>query len=516
MTKSRTINSIRNTSLAAISQIINTLLSFVARTIFIKTLGAEYLGANGLFTNILTILSFAELGIGNAIIFSLYKPIAEKDEKKIKQLMQLYKKAYNTIGIIVLLMGICIIPFLNIIVKEAPTIKENIAFIYLLFLINTVFSYFFTYKKSIIIANQNDYLINIFDIIFYIIKTVLQCLFLYLTHNYVIYLIIQIACTLFENIIISIKANKMYPYLKDKEIEKISKDERNGIFQNVKALVFYKFGSVILNGTDNILISVMLGVTCVGLVSNYTLIITAITNIIGQLLNGFISSIGNLNAIGTKNAKERTFNDIFFISVWIYGFCSVGLLIFLNKFIRIWLGEAYILEYIVIIALVLHFYVNGVQFVAYAYRTTMGLFIYGKYTAILAAVINIFLSIILCKFMGLSGIFFATTIARLLTTAWYDPFMIYSREFNKKVKKYYIKYVKYFVIIIINYLCSEFIINRIPGSGMLNFTIKLCIFTIISNFIFFMFFFKTNEFRNVCNRVKDLLKNKFMHNEIPD
>lgn len=509
MVESRTINSLRNVSFGAIAQVTNTILSFIARTIFIKTLGAEYLGANGLFTNILMILSFAELGIGNAIIFSMYKPIAEKNEEKIKSLMQLYRKSYNTIGIIVALVGISIIPFLKFII-DAPNIKENIILIYMLFLGNTALSYFFTYKKSIIIAHQNDYMINLFDIGFYVLKTVLQCVFLWITHNYIIYLIIQILCTILENILISIRANKMYPYLKDKNVEKISKEETGSILKNVKALVFYKFGSVILNGTDNIIISSMFGVVFVGLISNYTLIITAITNIIGQLLNGFVSSIGNLNAIGSTEAKEKTFNDIFLISVWIYGFCGIGLLVFLNYFIELWIGKEFVMESVVVIALALHFYINGVQFVAYAYRTTMGLFKYGKYAPIIAAIINIVLSLVLGKLMGVAGIIFATSISRLITTTWFDPYMIYKKEFKKTSKSYYYKYIKYFIVVVLNCIVCDFIISAIGGFGIWNFILKLIVMSLISNLIFLVFFFKTEEFKSVYNRMITIIKPKIL------
>lgn len=505
MSKSRTVNSIRNTMFGAISQVINTILSFIARTIFIKTLGAEYLGVNGLFTNILTILSFAELGIGNAIIFSMYKPVAEENTEKVKSLMSLYKKSYNIIGIIVAIAGLCIIPFMKFIITDVPNIKENIIFIYCLFLANTSLSYFFTYKKSIIMAHQNDYIINIYNIGFYITKTILQSIFLYVTHNFIIYLLIQIACTLLENILISTKANKEYKYLKDKNVEKISKEEKNNIFKNVKALVLYKFGSVILNGTDNILISSMVGVVSVGLVSNYTLVITAVTSVIAQMLNGFTSSIGNLNAIGTTEAKEKTFKELFLIGVWVFGFCGLGLLLFLNYFIELWIGTGYLLSYGVVIALVSHFYINGIQNAAYVYRTTMGLFRRGKYTPIVAAIINIILSIILCKFMGLAGIFFATSISRLVTTTWYDPYMIYKLEFKKSPREYYLKYIKYFIIIIINYIICKIILDFMVGFGIGNFILKLLIFTIISNIIFIMFFYKTEEYKGVCNRIQGIL-----------
>ena len=187
MEKSRIKNTIRNVRSGIIVQIINKVMAFIVRTVFIRILNTEYLGVNGLFTNILTVLSFAELGIGTAIIFSMYKPVAEDDTDKIKSLMRLYKKSYNTIGIVVFILGICVIPFMKYIIKDAPNIKESIILIYVLFLINTSVSYFFTYKKSIITAHQQESIINRIDSFFYLIKSILEIVFLILTKNYILY-----------------------------------------------------------------------------------------------------------------------------------------------------------------------------------------------------------------------------------------------------------------------------------------------------------------------------------------
>ena len=284
-TSSRTDNIVENMKTGLVVQLLNKILAFVVRTVFIKVLSTEYLGINGLFTNILTILSFAELGIGNAIIFNMYKPVANGDKEKIKSLVKLYKKAYEIIGILVLTVGICVMPFLQLIIKDAPDIKENISFIYFLFLLDTSLSYFFTYKKSIISAYQKESIINNYTTIIYLIRAVVQIVFLLVTKNFIVYLMIQILSTLMLNIILSIKANKMFPYLKEKNVQKLQEKEKKSIYKNVKSLIVYKFGSVILNGTDNVIISSMINVNMVGLCSNYTLIIEAVKTILKSVLN---------------------------------------------------------------------------------------------------------------------------------------------------------------------------------------------------------------------------------------
>ncbi len=371
MEENRTQNTIRNVKTGAIVQMVNKVMAFVVQTVFIMMLNTEYLGVNGLFTNILTVLSFAELGIGTAIIFSMYKPVAEQDKEKIKSLMLLYKKAYNIIGVTVFLLGLCVIPFMSIIIKEAPNIRENLNLIYILFLLNTSISYFFTYKKSIIYAHQKQSIIDNINSIFYLIKSLLLILFLVLTRNYIVYLVIQIIITLVENVIIAIKANKLYPYLKEKSVKRLEKEEQTSIFVNVKSLIVYKLGSVIMNGTDNILISSMISVGVVGLCSNYVLIINSIKSIIFSALNGVTASVGNLNAVGEPKQKEKVFYQITFIDYIVYSFCAVAFIVLLNPFITLWLGEKYLLGMAVPIALAVSFYIDGLRNPGFTYRTTL-------------------------------------------------------------------------------------------------------------------------------------------------
>ena len=488
MEKSRIKNTIRNVRSGIIVQIINKVMAFIVRTVFIRILNTEYLGVNGLFTNILTVLSFAELGIGTAIIFSMYKPVAEDDTDKIKSLMRLYKKSYNTIGIVVFILGICVIPFMKYIIKDAPNIKESIILIYVLFLINTSVSYFFTYKKSIITAHQQESIINRIDSFFYLIKSILEIVFLILTKNYILYLIIQVACTIFENIIISYKANKMFPYLKEKNVKELEKEEKKSIFINIKSLVIYKLGTTILGGTDNIIISSIIGVAAVGLCSNYVLITDSIRGIITNVLNGVTSSVGNLNASADGRKKETIFYQLTFVSFWIHGFCATAFVVLLNPFINLWLGSEFVLPNAVSVSLALSFFICGIRMPAYTYRVTMGLFERGKMTPFLASIINIVLSIALGRIMGVSGVFFATAIAQLFSYSIIDPYLIYKYEFKSSIKGYVKKIVRYFTIFIITCILAYIFASLIRTENFINLIVKGIIVTIVSNLMYFIFY----------------------------
>ena len=311
MPKTRTQNVMRNMWVGTLFQILSLILGFVNRTIFIKILGAEYLGLNSLFTNILTILSFAELGIGNAIIFSMYKPLSTGDEQKLKKLTNFYKQTYLKIGTIMLVVGLSITPFVPRIIESVPKISESIYLIYILFVVDSAVSYFFSYRTCIITADQKNYIIITYTHIFKIAQMILQLVILYFTHNYMLYLILQITNTIITQIFLSYKSRKMYPYLKEINNEHLEDKEKKSILNNVKTLFIYKFGSVILNGTDSIIISKKLGLTILGLYSNYLLIINALAQIISQVLNAFTSSIGNLIAQKDVQKDKNVFLFIY-------------------------------------------------------------------------------------------------------------------------------------------------------------------------------------------------------------
>lgn len=477
-----------------------TLLNFITRTIFIKTLGNEYLGINGLFTNVLYILSFAELGVGHAITYCMYKPIANKDNEKVKSLLKLYKKFYNIIGIIVFGVGVLLIPFLPYIIKEMPDIEENLILIYLLYLLETSISYFFSYKKSIITVNQQDYICDVVRLCLTVTKSIIQMIVLLTLKNYTIYLLIYVLSTIFTNVVVAIIADKKYPYILEKNVEELPEKEKGDITKNVKSLMLYKISKVSLSGTDNIIISALVGITAVGIYSNYSLIISAVSGFTYLILSGAISSIGNANAIENAEKKEELMKEILFISTWLYGFISICLANLLNPFITIWLGEEYLLTIDIVIATVLYILVDGAEFASHTYVSTLGYFKETQYSALTCAILNILLSLILGKKFGLFGIFIATSISKILTTSWYDTYVIYKYEFLKSAKSYYIKHIKSLLAVAINFVICYFVNSLYNGDSVLMFILKCINTAVLSNLIFILMFYKTKEFKSVVNR----------------
>ena len=493
--KSRTKNSIRNVITGFGGQAIQILMGFISRTIFIKYLGAEYLGINGLFTNILSLLSLAELGVGSAIIYALYKPIANSDEVKIKTLMSFYKNVYGSIGIVITIIGLITMPFLGAFIKDTPDINESIYLILIFYLFNTVITYFYSYKGALITADQKNYVVSLINYGSYIFQSIIQIILLIITQNFILYLAVQSICIFINNFIVSKTTDKLYPYLKGDSNEKLSKREKKSLIKNIKALMIVKISGVLVNNTDNIIISYFSGITSIGLVSNYNLIINSINSALVQIFNGLTASIGNLNVKEDCEKREKTFNIINLLNFWFFGLASIGIILLSNDVIYIWLGDKYVLSKSILIVLVLNFYMMGMQNGVNVFKNTMGLFIYGKYLLLITAAINLILSFSLGNLWGMFGIFIATAIARLLTNVWYHPYVIYKYGFNKSFIKYIIKYLAYALILVFTTILTGILCNFVKGITIYTIIIKGIICVIVPNIVFFETFMNTEEIR---------------------
>ena len=503
MNKSRTNYAIKNSIFSLSSQIITLLISFISRTIFIQVLGKDYLGLNGLFSNVLSVLSFMELGVGSAIIYSLYKPIANDDKQGISAFMNLYAKIYRIIGIVIFVVGVLIIPVLPYLVKEYEQYKNmNIIMVYILFLINTSMSYFYTYKRSLIIANQKKYIDSINRMVFLILLNVVQIIALYMTKNYEAYLIIQIVFTLLENIVITIIANKMYPYLNKNKKEKIKEEDKKTLVKNVKALVMHKVGSTFVNGTDNIVISSFIGLQAVGIYSNYYLIINSVKVIINQIFVAITASVGNLNATETVEKSFSVYKVLTFANFWIICITSIMLLTLLNPFIELWVGNEYVFSISIVIVLVINYYLYEMRQTIFAYKNTYALFTQDKFVPIIESIINLTITITLAMTIGLLGVFIGTIIACICTSFWTEPYYLY-KKFNKKLSEHFIQYFKYLFVTIILAIITSILVSIVNS-----FVLKVLISFIVPNVMLLIIYRKNSEFKTIVNiiRIKFTLK----------
>lgn len=504
----RTQKSVKNMTIGMLSQLFTLWLSFVTRTVFIKFLTAEYLGISGLFSNVLTVLSFAELGIGDAMTYAMYKPVKEDNRKLVNQLMVVYKKAYTGIAVVVGAIGLGLSFFLSFIIAEPPDIPESLQLIFWLYVVNNMASYILTYKKSILIAYQENYIVSEVQLIASLIQQIAQMIVLCFTKQYILYLIIQILCTILNNIIISVVVKKRYPWINEKDGEELPQEVSKEIFKNVKALSISKIAGVVSNGSDNIIISKFVGLSSVGVASNYTMIINSLNGILWNGLSSLTSSFGNFNVDSTIGQRRKLFNELFLCSYWLYGFMTIGIITLANSFVQLWVGSNYLVPQGVVLALVLITYISGVNFPVYTYQSTLGMFDKMKIPYVLFAVFNILLSILLGKNWGLFGVYIATSITRLCTSEVSSGYYVYRYGLKLSPLKYLKKYVIYFLILILNILVTNYAVSLVQIAGIIGFSIKVVTCTVVCNAIYFVCFFRTTEFRNLLIRAKGLLSSR--------
>lgn len=493
-------NSLVNIVTAFIEQFLNIILGFITRTVFIYILGKEYLGLNGLFTQLLMVLSLAELGFGTALNYSLYKPIAENNEKKISEIMEYYKKIYNNIGFFILIIGIILIPVLPLLIKFDEGVNVNYIAIYIFYLINTVLSYLlFAYKGAILNASQKQYLIKKESCIISLIISILQIIFLFITQNYYVYLFIMVMKNVFFNLIISKKVNKIFPFLKEKSKEKLSDIERYKIRKDVSSIAVYKVSDVMLTSTDSIMISSLIGITATGIYSNYAYIITTINTFVGLIFTSIIASVGNLTVTEKNEEKEKVFYKVFFLNIWIVGVSFICLWQLLSDFINLWIGEGYLLNKVTVFIIALNFLIKGLENTTYIFRVGGGVFQQSKYRPIFSIFINIFASVILVKYFGIAGVFLGTILSRLLTYFWIDPIVIYKQLFKKSSKNYFMMYLKGILNISICSVIVLFVNNNINGQSIMGFIVKcVCTFA-IANILFIVLYKNDVNFKYFRN-----------------
>ena len=507
MSKSRVQAVAVNTIIGIVQKIITVVANLLIQIIFVHTLGEQYIGISALFTSILAVLSFAELGIGTAIIYNLYKPIAEKDYDKIQAYLHSYATAYRIVTIVIIGAGIVCCPLLPYVVKDVPNISENITLIFLLFVADTAVSYLYAYKATFLNANQNNYIASAVHSVMITIKTIAVAIFLILWSNYYAYLIFSIMITLLQNIIISIIANKKYPFLKEKSKARLNKEEKNKIYKNVYAMSLYKVSGTVLNSSDNIIISNMSNTSQVGLLSNQVLIIRQVYDVTSQFFSAVTTSIGNLSTEENVEYEYKILNTIRFISFWLFMFCSIAIIIISNPFIELIFGAKYVCAYPIIIALVADFYIKGMINPISSFRTSHGLFVQGKYRPLIMALLNIVLSVIMMKWVGIVGVFIATVLSRLLTQVWFDPYVVYKYVFKRSPMQYFGKSVLWLLFTCgvgyITYFIASLILVK---SLILSILLRTILCLVIPNALLILCFHKTEEFQKTKMIILQIIK----------
>lgn len=508
----RSKNALKSSFVGFLNTILTSLLQFASRTVMIYTLGTEYLGLGNLFTSILSVLSLAELGMSSAIVYSLYKPIAENNNKAVCSLLNFYKKVYRIIGTFILVAGIALIPFLDKLISGSYPNDISLQFVYLIFLGNTVLSYYAgAYKKCILVALQR----NDIQCMISIVTTVLlyggRILILIFVGDFYAYAMMLPVTTIINNIYTLKYTSNKYPYFFAKgKLEKPIKDE---LISKISSLFFFKLGEIVNTSVDSIVISANLGLTLLAQYNNYYYIISALLTFCGMYLTALLPGIGNSIVTESVEKNYRDFNKIFFLHAWIIGWCTICMMNLFQPFIMLWVGESNVLDFTIVILLAVSFYVWKIQDIVTIFKDANGFWERDRLRTLLTAGLNLAMSLLLVNKIGLAGVILATIIARIVIDIPWGTYILFDNYFPKKEIWNYIKtlliYTTFTIVIgvITHKLCLS-----VSGSGVFSFLVKLTICGVFTNALYLLIFSRFNIARDAFELVKNAVKKK--HGEV--
>ena len=503
MENKRTEKSIKNVIVAIIVQIMTLLLSFVNRTLLVKSLGVESVSLNGLFTEVIAMLALTELGVGSAIIYNLYKPLAERNIKKICQLMKLFKTAYRIIAIVIFLIGCAMIPIIHLLVNDIKYSKEYIRMVYFLFVVQTSTSYLFSYKVSLLNADQKKYVHSIIQVIVKCISTVFSALILFITHSFIAYLLVLIIFNFITNVIASIFVDNRYLYLKE-DYGKLPAKEKKRVFSNIKNLFIKNVSAKVTNSTDNILISILVGTLSVGMYTNYSMIFNAIKQFSVQISGALAGSLGNLFASEESDQCIRVLNRMTFIFFMIASVLASSLYCCITPFIIAWLGNDWILKNLVVFICCLNLFIDFGKIPLWQSLEVSGLFEKDKNISIIGTVANLFVSIVFGIRWGILGIFLGTLVTYVIQIIL-KIYLLFKSYFESSPKHYYFKWLGYSLIAILELMISKQVCEKIVlSNNIIYFFVTAGIGMIISLTINIVLFARTQEmsyFIQLCKKL---------------
>lgn len=489
---SREANSIRNFIVGVLNQVLILFLNLLAKSIFIKSLGPVFMGLNGLFTNIFLLLSFAEFGIGSVMVYSLYGPISRDDKGEVTTIYKLFKKIYIVLSITIGIIGIAIIPLLPLIVNVEKPIA-NLTFFYCLYLTGVVISNIYMYKAHIILADQKTYILSLYGLVFESAALIFQIIFLIRTKNYGVYLLIFITKNLLYGLATSYKVHSLYPFLrKTGDSGQLDEAEKKTIYKKIVDVFSYKFARVFINGTDNILISILVGTIWVGYYSNYDLVIMGVLGLVTTFYSGISASVGNLVAKEDLEHQYNIFELIQILNMWITGFTITCLYILFQDFIGLWLGGAYIIDFKIVILILINYYLVCNRKSITIFREAAGMFNKIKNAVFLGALLNIILSLVLGYLIGIYGILLGTTISAVSTYYWYEAKILMRDKFSKSMKPLIKNQIENIIYTIVSIALTSVAVYPIKSTSLASFILKAIICLVVPN-IFYILILKRKE-----------------------
>lgn len=506
----RTKNATRNMFFGIILKAYQILIPFLMRTAMIYLMGVQYLGLNSLFTSVLQVLNLAELGVGSAMVYSMYKPIAEDDEITICALMKLYRTYYRVIGAIIAGIGIVITPFIPRLISGDVPSEINIYILYLLNLGATVLSYWlFAYKNSILQAHQRVDVVSKVTLATNTIQYVLQIVVLWVFHNYYYFVIVMLATQVLTNIVTAIYADRLYPKFKPKG--KVEKEKVKEINQKIKDLFTSKIGSVIYDSADTIVISAFLGLAVLAVYQNYFYILNSITGFIIVIFSACTAGVGNSIIVETKEKNFQDLTKFTFIICWISGFCSCCLLCLYQPFMELWVGKDLMLALSAVVCFVIYFFTRQLNSLFNMYKDASGMWHEDKFRPLAAAMTNLILNLILVQFIGIYGVILSTVLSILCVGIPWLLHNLFTVIFERKnMRPFLRKLFFYCLIVFISCVVSYCVCNLVQGNLVFTIIVRGVICCIIPNIMYFVVYHRTEEYKASLVLANNMTKGKLL------
>lgn len=510
---SRTKNSFLNLISGFGGQGVNILFNFVTRTVFIYVMGKEYLGINGLFANILSMLALTELGFGQAIGYRLYKSLAESNAKEVRVLMKFYKHAYRVVSLVIAILGLALIPLLPLLIKDYDKLAGlgiNAVLVFCMYVLQSVSSYlFFAYRTVVIDTDQKGYILNAVQIAATFVTNIAQIAVLLLTGSFILYTAVLTAVPIMQNIFNGVLIKRMYPEFFEKEKDSLPRSEVITLFKDTGAAFVYRINNVVLQSTDNIVLSAFIGLSTVGMYSNYLMLYNASRVFLEKFFQACRASMGNIFAVDSMEKRYLMFRVMNFMTAVLYGTVCVGIVLLANEFIDVWIGEDYLLKEPFSLLIGIELLFSGLKYNLGQIRNISGVFRQLWYVPVLGCLINLIVSVSLVQYIGIYGVVIGTIVSDLLSNFMLQPAALYKHTFSgcRHVSDYYKRNLLYMLILTgvgaaDYFLCSRFF----TGMGILSVIIHGFICAVSVPAVFFMIFCKSAECRYLTDKGKAALR----------
>ena len=505
--KTRTEYSMRNSMVAFVCKILVLIFAYASRIVFIRVLDVASTGAYGLFNNILIIFSLNSLGIDTALAFMLYIPLAEKDKLKQQVLIRAFRHVHLMIGAIVTVASAVLYFMLPVFSAESAEIP-NIGLIFWLFAGNVILGYVQSHKQIILLADQQNYINDLFESGQMILQYIIQIVILLTTQSFVLYSLVFFIMIIPKNLLSAAYTTRRYPHLKERVKASLDPREKVIMRKNIWAILIRRSGIQLLQFTDTLILSGTFGLLTMARYANYSLILTSVRQLVEKLVTGIMGSVGNLGVTTEKDKVEDVFNASLMLTCIFYGIVSIALFVVLGPFIEMSFGNVYVFSVEITLVLCINLYIKGIRVVTNVFRNSLGLFRQARYMGFLEAAVNVGFSLGAIALFGEVGIFIGTTLCMLSVPVWLEPLALYRDYFKKSLWYYFLRLGAYSLVIAVCWAASSFACGFIGGPLLLQFVLKGVVSEVISIALIILFFHPTKEFKLIKSSGLSILKKK--------